>query len=553
MRVRDEKRRLLAKMSRGPGRLYVLELTIARPVCLAAHAKEDAWRWHARFGHTNFAALRKMGREGLVRGLPVLSQVEQLCEACLAGKHRRAPFQNQASQCYATSLELFHGDLCGPITPATLSGNRYFLLLVDDFSRYMWIALLDTKDAAPTAIKRIQAAAERKSGKKLLTLRTDRGGEFTSAEFSTYCAKLRVVRQLTAPYTPQQNGVAERWNQTIVGMARSMLKASGLPGSFWGEAANTVVYILNRTTTRGTGGRTPYELWNGSTPAVHHLRTFGCMVHVKIAGPHLKKLDDHSRPMTFVGYEPGSKAYRVYDPTACRVHISRDAVFDEEARWEWGADTTTSSDGEFMIQYTTVGHPKVTTTLQPQPQEDAAGPSTPASTKTMPALTLKITFASPPGIAEEDLDAEHEDDAPLRFRTIENILGPATNPGIVQRDQEEDLLLVNVDEPASYEQAMAHECWRKTMLDEMTSIEANDTWELVDPPPCQRPIGLKWVFKTKRDATGIIIKHKARLVAKGYVQRQGVDFDEVFAPVARLDEVCWRLRRVKAGPSITWT
>ena len=544
MQVRDEQQRLLAKISRGPGRLYVLELAIARPICLAAHAKEDAWRWHARFGHTNFAALRKMGREGLVRGLPVLSQVEQLCEACLAGKHRRASFPSQASQRSATSLELFHGDLYGPITPATPSGNRYFLLLVDDFSRYTSIALLDTKDAAPAAIKRIQVATERRSGKKLLALRTDRGGEFTSAEFSKYCAELGVVRQLTAPYTPQQNGVAERRNQTIVGMARSMLKASGLPGSFWGEATNTAVYILNRTTTRGTGGRTPYELWNGSTPAVHHLRTFGCVVHVKTASPHPKKLDDRSRPMIFVGYEPGSKAYRVYDPTTRRVHISRDAVFDEEARWEWGADTMTSSDSEFTIQCTTVGHPEVATANQPQSQEDTAGPSTPASTTstptsntTTPASTPKITFASTSGIAEEDLDVEHEDDAPLRFRTIESILGPATKPGIVQRDQEEDLLLVNVDEPASYEQAMAHDCWRKAMLDEMTSIEANNTWELVDPPPRQRPIGLKWVFKTKRDSTGIIIKHKARLVAKGYVQRQGVDFDEVFAPVARLETV----------------
>ena len=399
----------------------------------------------------------------------------------------------------------------------------------------MWITLLDTKDAAPAAIKRIQASAERKSGRKLLALRTDRGGEFTSAEFSTYCAELGVVRQLTAPYTPQLNGVIERRNQTVVGMPRSMLKASGLPGSFWGEAANTAVYILNRTTTRGTGGKTPYELWNGSTPALHHLWTFGCVVHVRNAGPHPKKLDDRSQRMIFVGYKPGSKAYRVYDPTIRRIHISRDAVFDEEARWEWGADTTTSSDGDFTIQYTSVGHPKVTTTLLPQPQEDAAGPSTPASTTNTRASTPTITFASPPGIAKEDLDAEHEDNAPLRFRTIENILGPATNPSIVQRDQGKDLLLVSIDEHVSYEQAMAHECWKKKMLDEMTSIEANDTWELVDPRLRQRPIGLKWVFKTKRDATGIIIKHNARLVAKGYVQCQGVDFDEVFAPVARLE------------------
>jgi hypothetical protein len=137
----------------------------------------------------------------------------------------------------------------------------------------------------------------------------------------------------------------------------------------------------------------------------------------------------------------------------------------------------------------------------------------------------------------ENLDAKHDDDAPLRFRTIDDILGPATPPGLAHRNQEQDLLLASADEPANFEQAQAHECWRKAMLDKMTSIEANGTWELVDPPPHQRPIGLKWVFKTKRDATGIITKHKARLVTKGYVQRQGIDYDEVFAPVARLESV----------------
>jgi hypothetical protein len=176
MRVHDEHMRLLAKIHRSPGRLYVLDIDIARPVCLSAIAGEDAWHWHARFGHVNFGALRKMAREGLVRGLPLLSQVDQVCEACLAGKHRWMPFLHAAQRRATEVLELFHRDLCGPITPATPSGKRYFLLLVDDHSRYMWVALLATKDEAPVAIRHIQAAAERKSGKQLRALRTDRGG-----------------------------------------------------------------------------------------------------------------------------------------------------------------------------------------------------------------------------------------------------------------------------------------------------------------------------------------------------------------------------------------
>ena len=192
MRVRDEERRLLAKIHRNLGRLYVLDVNIAQPVCLAARGEEEAWVWHARFGHLHFAALCKMGRDGLVQGMPLLTQVEQVCDACLAGKHRRAPFPQQAQRHSTEVLQLLHGDICGPITPSTPSGNRYFLLLVDDHSRYMWICLLPTKDAAATAIKRVQAAAERKSGKKMLALRTDRGGEFTTANFTEYCAELGV-------------------------------------------------------------------------------------------------------------------------------------------------------------------------------------------------------------------------------------------------------------------------------------------------------------------------------------------------------------------------
>ena len=164
-----------------------------------------------------------------------------------------------------------------------------------------------------------------------------------------------------------------------------------------------------------------------------------------------------------------------------------------------------------------MAHPEVVTTLQPQPQEDDARSSTPIPTP-LTTSTPTITSVSPPSGAKEDLDAEHDDDAPLRFHTIDSILGPATPPGMAHWDQDKDLLLVNVDEPATLEQALGHECWRKAMLDEMTSIKANDTWELIDLPARQHPIGLKWVFKTKKDTTGITTKNKARLVAKGYVQ-----------------------------------
>jgi hypothetical protein len=272
--------------------------------------------------------------------------------------------------------------------------------------------------------------------------------------------------------------------------------------------------------------------------------------------PHQKKLDDRSRRMIFVGYEPGSKAYRVYDPSTRRVHISRDVVFDEAAAWAWSAaDPPEPSD--FTVEEQDHAEPSViittTTTTEASPASSSASPapsgaaefpdtssptthgisSTPGST-----TRSQVEFASPPGAGMEDyLDADHDDDAPLRFRCIDNILGEAETPELAHRELEERLLLASDAEPTTYDEAARHECWRHAMLDEMTSIEASGTWRLVERPAHVRSIGLRWVYKAKKDAACIINKYKARLVAKGYVQRQGVDFDEVFAPVARLESV----------------
>jgi hypothetical protein len=176
--------------------------------------------------------------------------------------------------------------------------------------------------------------------------------------------------------------------------------------------------------------------------------------------------------------------------------------------------------------------PRAGAAASPVPGRGAASPAAAQVT-----LGTAVMHASPPADAGMQLDANHDDEAPLRFRTLRNIddAGPAF--GLTQPEPMADLLMVDTEEPASFQEAQAHECWRQAMLDEMTAIEANGTWKLEEAPAGIRPIGLKWVFKTKRDAVGNISKYKARLVVKGYVQQQGVDFDEVFAPVARLESV----------------
>ncbi|WVZ81041.1 hypothetical protein U9M48_028468 [Paspalum notatum var. saurae] len=293
-------------------------------------------------------------------------------------------------------------------------------------------------------------------------------------------------------------------------MARSMLKAKGMPAVFWGKAVSIAAYIVNRSPTKSLEDKTPFEAWHGRKPDVAHLRTFGCIGHVKVTRPNLAKLEDRSKPMVFLGYEAGSKAYQLYDPVERRVHISCDVVFDEAASWAG------------RVQAAGKGRPA---------EARASSPSSTRSTKTgkrRPADSRRTTWRT--------MAANKEGAHPL-FRTVDDIIGDTTPPGSVARALDDgELHFSSAEEPPSFAVAEQGESWRRAMLEEMSSIQENQTWELVDPPANCRPIGLEWVYKVKRDERGDVVRHKARLVARGFVQRESIDF-EVFAPVARMESV----------------
>ncbi|KAJ0532260.1 putative RNA-directed DNA polymerase [Helianthus annuus] len=222
LRVYDEQKRLLMKVRRSTNRLYKIELTVARPACLATSLVDEAWIWHARLGHANFQILEAMGSKDLVTGMPRIKHPKKICEGCLVAKQTRKSFPDKAQWRASKPLELLHADLCGPITPQSMGGNRYFFLIVDDFCRYMWVYLLRSKDEALAKFKIFKTQVEKESRYKVKTLRTDRGGEFMSNEFIDYCQQEGIKRQTMAPYTPQQNGVVERRNRTVMGMTWSL-------------------------------------------------------------------------------------------------------------------------------------------------------------------------------------------------------------------------------------------------------------------------------------------------------------------------------------------
>jgi transposase InsO family protein len=232
MRIWDHHHRLLTKVTRGTNQLYVLNLQVAQPLCLVAHWDDVAWQWHERFGHLHFEALKRLSVKGMVRGLPSLNHMEQFYDVCVLTKQRRLPFPQQSSFRAKERLELVHGNLCGPVTPATPGGRRYFLLLVNDLSRYMWVVVLGSKGEAADVIRHALATAEAECVRKLRVLRTNNGSQFTVAEFASYCTDEGVQRHYSAPYSPQQNGVVEWRNQTVVGMARALLKQRGMPAVF---------------------------------------------------------------------------------------------------------------------------------------------------------------------------------------------------------------------------------------------------------------------------------------------------------------------------------
>jgi hypothetical protein len=346
----------------------------------------------------------------MLRGLLELTQVERVCDSCLVGKQHRTPFLEQAKWWAESVLELINGDLCGLVTPATPSGNKYFLLLVGDMSRYMWLWLLSSKDQTPSEIKNFQAAE---------------------------C-------QLTAPYSPQHNGVVEQRNQSVVAMARCMLKVEGQPGYFWGEAVSTVVHILNRSLMCALDGTMSYEAWHGEVPAIHYFHTFSCITHLKITQSNLKKLDDQSHKAIFIGYEAGSKAYCFYNPIDQRVIISHDVVFKEARLWCLeNADGDQAGDPESLtMEYNT----EIVWDLMP------ATPSATPPLASPHAGEHAKSGEHEPEVDEEDLDVDH-DDTLFRAHAIDDLIGDAEPPGLARRMLEAELNFTSAEEPASFNEA----------------------------------------------------------------------------------------------------
>jgi len=254
--------------------------------------------------------------------------LHHICE----GKHQRTSFPKDGATRASQLLEIVHADVCGPMKTTSHGGARYFLTFIDDFSNKTHVYLLKAKGEAFEKFKQYKALVDNEIGHKIKVLRSDNGGEFVSKKFDAFLTECGIQRQTSAPYSPQQNGVAERANRTIMECVRSMILAQGLELEFLGEAVNTAVYIKNRCPTKALDSKTPQEVWSGRKPDVSHLKVFGCKTFAHVPNEKRTKLESKSMPCVFLGYYEGTKAYRLMCVKTKRIIKSRDVMFIEGSK-----------------------------------------------------------------------------------------------------------------------------------------------------------------------------------------------------------------------------
>lgn len=273
-----------------------------------AEVKDENWLWHLRFGHLNFGGLNLLHRKGMVKGLPLIEKPGSVCEGCILGKQHRETFPVGKSVRAKAPLEIFHSDLCGPMQKPSFGGSHHAFTFIDDYTRKTWVFLLKQKSEVFECFRQYKALVEKKSRHYIKVLRAEKGGEYISNDFLKFCREHGIHNQFTTRYTPQQNGVEERKNRTIMEMARSMLKAKHFPNDYWVEVVTCAAYILNRCPTKSVQNIVLEEAWSGRKHSVTHMRVFGCLAYAHVPDELRKRLDSKGEKCIFFGYSDESKA-----------------------------------------------------------------------------------------------------------------------------------------------------------------------------------------------------------------------------------------------------
>ena len=515
--------------------------------CLVAGSSTELWKWHRRLGHLSFDLLSRLSGLDLIRGLPKLKYEKDLvCAPCRHGKMVASSHPPLTDVMTKHPGELLHMDLVGPSRVRSVGGKWYVLVVVDDFSRYSWVFFLSSKDETFGFVRDLVLRLKNeRNGGAMRAIRSDNGSEFKNAHFDAFCRDQGLEHQYSSPYVACQNGVVERKNRTLCEMARTMLDEHRTPRKYWAEAVNTACHVSNRIFLRAFKKKTCYELFHGRTPKVSHFRVFGCKCFILKKG-NLDKFESRSYDGIFLGYASHSRAYRVLNLETNQIVETCEVTFDEtmpcSSVFECAGDDEL---GESIFEEEKDG----------DDDDDEDDEVAPARCHAPHASTSTMTFydgpsPTPTTTREDRVDATVEGEVisrrepPRHIQRIHpssEIIGDMNERTTRSRSQTishfAHSAFVATFEPKDVRHALSDSSWVDAMHEELENFERNQVWELVEPPPNCHPIGTKWVFKNKRGEDGEIVKNKARLVAQGYTQQEGIDYEETFAPVARLEAI----------------
>ena len=559
---------------------------------------DSADLWHRRLGHLHMQALNDIQAKGLASGIKFSKGSDaHSCDVCHRGKLTAKPFKEREERS-AALLEIIHSDVSGPMRVDSEGGSRFYITFTDDCSGWCEVYFLKSKSEVFKAFREYKNLVEKQTGCKIKNFQSDNGREYCQNQFDEFLKAEGIRRRLTAPYTPQQNGVAERKNRTLADMSRCLMIQSGLPPSFWAEATATANYIRNRCPSRSIEGKTPFEKWYGKIPNIKHLKIFGAKAFVLDKRPGKGKFDERSLEGRFVGYSDKAKAYRIRLKNSKTVLTTRDVTFDEkgliyqkqeepENRWY---ETENEKDNKL---YRNSGSPekvieKIEENSELAPGWTEIGPNAASTQNSIenfkrargrpkivrdgsrgrPRKEYRCTSASSQGSQQQNSE-EVEDEV---FETAEtgtrgekrsldsSIIQVEKRTKINPNNEEhrEEHQEEHQDEPGLHDSYISlleelaftadvqikealnssdAEEWKLAIAEEVRSHLEHGTWEIVQSTPGQRVIGSRTVLRNKLNQNGEIERRKARIVAQGFSQRPGFDFNETFAPVARLESV----------------
>ncbi|KAJ9560934.1 hypothetical protein OSB04_006094 [Centaurea solstitialis] len=539
--------------------------------CLFSKASmTESTLWHRRMGHMNIKTMNLLVKNQLVRGLPYKEfTLDDNCVACLKGKQHKASHKSKSINTISAPLQLLHMDLFGPTNVMSIGKKSYCLVIIDDYSRFTWVFFLRTKDETSGLIKSFVKRVENQANLRVKVIRSDNGTEFKNADLNSFCEDKGIERQFSAPRTPQQNGVAERRNRTLIEAARTMLADSKLPITFWAEAVNTACYVQNRVHVVKSKGKTPYELFKNKKPFIGFFVPFGCPCSILNTKTHLGKFDSKSDDGFFVGYSIQSKAVRVFNTVSRTIEESDNVKFNEHTPNVHGTVDTGPSSKEKETDEPFVLFPPPSSSIEEkesetEEQEVASESEGDKETGEIPQLESNVESESadaseitqPQSTESEPDDSNLGDiltEEPLHLtRTQKNhpasqVIGDVASPMITRKQSREAgyvnphsgmlTCFLSQNEPKKVTDAMKDPSWIEAMQEELLQFVLQHVWDLVDLPKGHRVIGTKWIFRNKSDERGVVIKNKARLVAQGYTQEEGIDYDDVFAPVARIEAI----------------